>query len=187
LKAVVFVSGASWCLLQGSFWFVIGEACQSHSEPSPQLIVATLQLILGILLWVTALRKWRKLEDLDPPPPQWMSAIGRLSVHQSAGAGALFPLIAVKQWVFTLSAIGVIGEFGSGGWTGAGAYFLFVLATQIFVLVPIVAYAVAPHRANRPLQETQAWLERNNTTIVIAMSLSFGAWFLFKGVTELIG
>jgi hypothetical protein len=188
LKASAFVAdGVTARFVQGVlFGLVIGAACKASPEPGPRLIVSTLLLLVGILLSVTALKQWRQQDDPDAPTPWWMSAIGGLSALKAAGAGALFPVIAVKQWVFTLSAIGVIGEFGPGGAADVGAYLFFVLATQTLVLVPILAFALAPHRAAKPLQATQAWLERNNRAIVMVMSLVFGVWFLFKGITELI-
>jgi hypothetical protein len=188
LKATAFVSGGVTVrLAQGIlFGLVIGGACKANSEPGPRLIVSTLLLTVGILLLATAFRQWREQEDPDAPTPHWMSAVGGLSVLQAVGAGALFPIIAVKQWVFTLSALGVIGEIGPGGAADVGAYLFFVLATQTPVLAPILAFAVAPHRTAKPLRATQAWLERNNRAIVIVMSLVLGAWFLFKGTTGLI-
>jgi len=187
LKAVALVAGGvSVRLVQGIlFGLVIGVACQENSEPGPKLIVSTLLLIVGILLLVTAFKQLRKEDDPDTPAPRWMTAISGFSVLKAVGAGALFPLIAVKQWVFTLSAIGVIGEAGPGGKASVGVYLLFVLATQTLVLAPILAYAVAPQWTAKPLEATRGWLERNNRPIVIGMSLIIGAWFLFKGITGL--
>jgi hypothetical protein len=189
LKAVAFLSGGVGVrLLQGIvFGLVIGAACKSNSAPGPKLIVSTLLLIVCIVLLVTAFQQWRKQEDADAPTPQWMSAMSEVSALKAVGAGALFPVIAVKQWVFTLSAIGVIGEAGLGGAASVGVYLLYVLATQSLVIPPVLAYAVAPHRTAKPLTAMQAWLERNNRGIVIVMSLLIGARFLFKGVTGLIG
>jgi hypothetical protein len=189
LKASAFVSGGVIVrLAQGIlFGLVIGAACKENAEPGPKLVVSTLLLIVGILLFVTALKQWQKQDDPDAPTPQWMSAISGLSAFGAVGAGALFPLIAVKQWVFTLSAIGIIGEAGLSGKASVSVYLLFVLAAQTFALAPILAYAVAPHWAAKPLEATRAWLERNNRAIVIVMSLIIGAWFLFKGLTGLIG
>jgi hypothetical protein len=188
LKASAFVSGGVVVrLVQGILLgLVIGEACKANREPGPRLLVSTLLLIVGILLLVTALKQLRKQDDPDAPPPHWMSVVGGLSALKAFGAGALFPIVAVKQWVFTLSAIGVIGEVGPGGAADVVAYFFFVLATQTLVLAPILAFAVAPRRTAKPLRATQAWLERNNRAIVIVMSLAFGVWFLFKGITGLI-
>jgi hypothetical protein len=186
LKAIAFVSGGvSVRLVQGIlFGLVIGVACQANSEPGPKLIVSTLLLIIGILLLVTAFSQWRQQDGTDTP--QWMIAIRGVSALGAMGAGAIFPLLAVSQWVFTLSAIGVIGEAALSAKVSVGVYLVFVLASQTFGLAPIVAYAVAPHRIGKPLQATQAWLERNNQGIVIVVSLIIGAWFLFKGIRGLI-
>jgi Sap, sulfolipid-1-addressing protein len=188
LKAFAFVAGSVTVrLVQGIlFGLVVGRVCKANSEPGPRLIVSTLLMIVGFLLLVTALRQWRKQDAPDAPTPQWMSAISGLSALKAIGAGAIFPIIAVKQWVFTLSAIGVIGETGQGGLADVGAYLFFVFATQTLVFTPILAFAVAPYRTAKSLQATQAWLERNNRAIVIVMSLVFGVWFLFKGITGLI-
>ena len=95
--------------------------------------------------------------------------------------------VTVKQWVFTLSAIGVIGEAGLGEAANAGLYLFYVLATQTLVLASILVSAVALQQAARPLKAAQTWLEWHNGMIVMIVSLVFGAWFLYKGVTGLIG
>jgi hypothetical protein len=56
-----------------------------------------------------------------------------------------------------------------------------------FLPLIVGASAVAPQRVARPLKAAQSWLERRNRVIVIAVSLVFGVWFLYKGVSELIG
>lgn len=189
LKSAALVTGAILVrLIQGAILGrIIGASCKSYSEPGPRLIVSTLLLTLGILLLVTALRKFRKQDDVDSPPPRWMRAIEGLSLRQAFGAGVLFPMIAVKQWVFTLSAIGVIGQLGPGGLADASAFLFFALATQSLVLAPILAMAVAPHLTAQPLQVIQTWLTKNDRTIVVMMSTIFGAWFSYKGAIGLIG
>jgi hypothetical protein len=189
LKASAFVAGGSSArLVQGIlFGLVFRAACKEYPEAGPRLIVSTLLLVVGILLLVTAFKQWRKEDDPDAPPPRWMTAITGLSALKAVGAGALVVTIAVKQWVFTMSAIGVIGEAGLGGGTNLGLFLFYALATQALVLAPILAKAGAPQRSAQPLKAAQDWLERNNRAIVLVMSLIFGGWFLFKGVSGLIG
>ena len=189
LKALGFVAGGiAVRLVQGLlFGLVLGAAMGASSEDGQRLGVSILLLIVGILLLITAVKKWQKEEDPDAPPPRWMGAISNVSAVRAVGAGTLFVAIAVKQWVFTLSAIGVIGEAELGETASASLYLFYVLATQTLVLVPILVYVVAPQRAARVLKAAQTWLERNNRTIVIPVSLIFGAWFLYKGLTGLIG
>ncbi len=180
--------GVAMRLAQGLlFGLVFGAAMGASSEVGQGLIVSTLLLVVGILLLVTAVKKWQKEEDPDAPSPRWMAAIGELSAFRAVGAGMLFVTIAVKQWVFTLSVIGVIGEAELGGAANAGLYLFYVVATQTLVLPPILAYAVAPQQAARLLQAVQIWLERHNRVIAISVSLVFGVWFSYKGITGLIG
>jgi hypothetical protein len=176
LKAMAFVGGnVAVRLAQGVFFgLIFGTAMAASSEDAQRLGVSTLLLIVGILLLITAVKKWQKEEDPDAPP-KWMSAIGGLSAAKAVGAGALLAMVAVKQWVFTLSAIGLIGEAEPGEAAGTGLYLIYVLATQTLVVLPIVAYAVTPHRAAGPLKAAETWLERHNRVIVITVSVIFGA------------
>ena len=188
-KATAFIAGGvAVRLLQGViFGFVFGRAAEAHPEDGPEVIASTLLLVVSILLLVTAFKKWRKEEDPDEPPPKWMTTITRLSAAKALGAGALFVTIAFKQWVFTLTALDVIAASGLGRSANIGLYLLYTLVTQTLVLIPLLAVAVAPRQAVKPLQAAQAWLERYNRPIVITVSLIFGLWFLYKGITGLMG
>jgi hypothetical protein len=109
-KAAAFAGGAMAVrVVQGLlFGFVFGTATDEYGETGAALIKSTLLLVVGILLLVAAYKKWRKEDDPDAPPPKWMSALSGLSTLKAFGMGALLMAIAVKQWVFTLSAIAVI-------------------------------------------------------------------------------
>lgn len=188
-KAIAFVSGAvAVRLVQGVlFGLVFGAATQAYPEYGPEIIASTLLLVVGILLLIAAYKKWRKQPDPDDPPPQWMTALSGLSTLQAVGAGALIIVISLKQWVFTLTAIDVIGGATLGTVAGVAVYLIYTLATQVLVVLPILAYAVAPQQSAKPVHAAQAWLERNNRPIVIAVSLVFGLWFSYKGISGLIG
>jgi len=188
-KALAFAAGAMTVrLVQGVlFGFVFSEASDASGEGGADLITSTLLLVLGILMLISAVKKWRKEEDPDAPPPKWMATLGGLSTIQALGIGTLLMALSIKQWVFTLSAIAVIeqGELSLAG--SALTYLLFVLAAQSLVLAPILVSAVAPVQAAKLLDAIQGWLERNNRAIIIAASSIFGVWFLWKGIAGLIG
>lgn len=189
LKAIAFMTGGLMVRgLQGIlFGFVFGAADETYPDDGLDLIVATLLLVVGLMLLIAAFKKWRKEEDPEDQPPKWMNKLSDLSAGKALSAGAIYVFVAVKQWVFTLSAIGVIGgaELGSSA-AATGMYLLFVLTTQILVLPPILGYAVAPQKTAQPLQKAQTWLERHNRTIVVTVSLVFGIWFSFKGISGLV-
>lgn len=187
-KAIAFVAGALVVrLAQGIlFGFVFGAAIEAHPDDGADLIASTLLVVVGILLLIAGVKKWRKQADPDDPPPQWMAAIGGFSALTAFGAGMLYLAISIKQWVFTLTAIDIIEGAELAVATQVGLYLIYVLATQVLVLIPIAMVAVAPQRSAKPLAAAQGWLERNNRPIVIAVSLVFGVWFLAKGINGLI-
>lgn len=188
-KAVAFVAGGVVArLAQGVvFGLLLGAAMAANGEEGQQLIASTLLLIVGLLLLITGFRKWRKEEDPDEPPPKWMATISSLSRRRAFSAGALYVVIAVKHWVFTLSAISIISAASLERPLGIGVYLFYVLLTQTLVLPPIMFFALAPERAAKPLQAAQGWLDRHNRVIVIAVSFVFGLWFFYSGITGLTG
>lgn len=187
-KTLAFVSGGVTIrLAQGIlFGLVLGTAMTNSSEGEQLLVTSAFLLVMGVLLLVVAFKKWRKQEDPDTPPSHWITDLNQLSGLRALSAGAVFVTIAIKQWVFTLSAIGIIAAAGLGPPSGVALYLFYILITQMLVLPPILFYALAPERAAKPLQTAQSWLERHNRVIVVTVSLIFGLWFTYKGITGLI-
>jgi hypothetical protein len=187
LKATAFAAGATTVrLIQGVlFGFVFGAAADD-GDGGPGLIASTLLLVVGILMLITAYKKWRKEEDPDEPP-KWMMSLSGLTTPKAFGVGALLMAVAIKQWVFTLSAIAIVQQAGASLAASVLAFLLFVVLAQSLVVGPIIVYAIAPARSAKVLDATQGWLAQNNRVIAIAVSLIFGLWFLWQGITGLLG
>ncbi len=187
-KAIAFVASAVTVrLVQGAiFGLLFRSAVEAESAAGLQLIAPMLLTVVGILLLVNGVKKVRKEEDSEDSEPKWMSRLSDLTVLKAAGGGALLMLVAVKQWVFTLSALAVIEEAQPGLTAGIALYLLFVAATQVLMALPIIAFAVAPEKSARPLAAAQGWLQRHNRVIMIVVSFVFGAWFLYQGVSSLL-
>jgi hypothetical protein len=189
LKGAAFVGGAiAVRLAQGIvFGYVFSSDPAATSETGANLVVSTLLIVLGVLMLITAFRKWDKEDDPDAPPPKWLAALGGLSALKAFGMGAALVAIAAKQWVFTLSAIGVIGKAQLAPPASIGLFLFYALAVQALALIAVIAYAVAPRPAGRVIARACEWLERNDRRILIAFSLIFGLFFLFKGIAGLAG
>ena len=67
------------------------------------------------------------------------------------------------------------------------AFAFFVLGSMLLVLLPILLSAIAPQPSAQILGKAMGFLERYNRPITIGASLIFGLWFLYKGVTGLMG
>lgn len=186
-KASAFAAGATLVrLLQGALFGLVLNGGDDAGEESG-VIAATLLLVVGILMLIAAYKKWRKEEDPDGPPPKWMSALNGLSTIKAFGIGALLMTVAVKQWVFTLSALALIDAGQVETAASVLLFVIFTVAAQSLILAPIIVAAVAPKQSTKLLDAAQGFLERHNRVITIAVSLIFGVWFFWKGVTGLMG
>jgi Sap, sulfolipid-1-addressing protein len=189
LKAGAFVLGMTLTrLLQGVlFGTIIGASSDAEAaDGGKSPFVSTLLLVVGILLLVAAYRKWAKDADPDEPPPKWMQSIEQLAPLKALGMGALLVAIAVKLWVFTLSAIGVISAAELGLTAGAVAYLIYIALAQLPLIVAVVAYSAAPAAMGPVLKRAIDWLMDNNRPISIAVSLIFGIYFTWTGISSLL-
>ena len=190
LKASAYVGGMTTMrLLQGLVFGLIltGSASATASESSGKgPIVSTLLLVLGIFFLITAYKQWRKNDDPDAPPPKWLAMIDSLTPLKAFGIGFGLMLIGAKFWVFTLTAIAVIGEAKLGQPSSTIVYLLFVLLAESLLLIPILVRLVLPGQSKAFLDGTSDWLTRHNRVIVIVVSLVFGLLFLYQGASGLL-
>lgn len=187
-KAIaLMMGGLSIRLLQGLLFNVIFTEVNEEYPGGDDLIVSTLLLVLGIFLLHTAIKKWNKEEDPDAPPPQWMSNLDNITAIKAAGMGALYVLISPKQWLFTQIAIGMISDSELSFLSNVLLYLFYIIATQVFVLVPTLMMVISPEQAIKPIKTLHTWLTRHSTTILIAMSLLLGIYCIYLGITGLIG
>jgi hypothetical protein len=190
IKAAAFAAGAMTVrLLQGLLvGYIFATAEDAGREAGPDLIASTVLLVVGVFLVITAVGAALRMgDDSEAPPPKWMTALHRVSAPAAFGIGAGMMLFAMKQWIFTLSALAVI-EKGQVGVKGSVfAYLFFVVAAQSLMLTPIISQAVASTRSAKSREALQGWLERHNRKIAVVASLIFGTWFIWKGATDLLG
>ena len=127
--AAAFVAGTTVVrLAQGAlFGFLLADAPGSGGGEGPGPVAATLLLVLGILLWVTAVRTLLKEEDSDAPPPAWMARLREATPLAAFAVGAGLIAVATKQWVFTLSALGMIAQASLDSGYAALAYLIFMI------------------------------------------------------------
>lgn len=186
LKAIAFVTGMTLVrLAQGLlFGFVFAPDTTAEAQGIPW-VRATLLTVLGLLLLITAFRKWAKEPDPDAPPPRWLTMFDTLTPGRALLMGAGLVLIAAKLWVFTLGALSVIREAqleeSAFIW-----YLIYVLLAQSLLIAAILVRLLFPSRATSWLDKTSDWLDKHNDTIVIVVSLVFGVLFLYQGVSAFL-
>ncbi len=190
LKAIAFVLGMTLArLAQGILFQLVitgGSGDPADANPNLSTIKSTLLLVLGLLLLITAYKKWGKEPDPDAPPPKWLAMLDGLTPWRALLFGAGFILIAAKLWVFTLSALSVIDEAQLGQRETLFAFLGYILLAQSLLIIPILIRLILPGRASRWLESFGDWLEKHNDRIVMVVSLVFGLLFLYQGLTGLL-
>src|SRR4051812_22144447 len=189
LKASAYVGGMTAIrLVQGAiFGPVLNGSDKRGSSNELKTIVSVLLLVIGIVMLATAGMLLLKGEDPDAPPPRWMKMIDSISPIVAFGIGAVWLLFSPKPWVFMLSSLAVIQEAGLETAQSILAFLIFVFGAEILLIVPIIVCAVAPKRSDALLTTAVDWLEQYSRVIVIVVSLTFGTFFLWKGISALLG
>lgn len=184
LAALAWVAGATTVrLVQGAaFGLVLSSDDALSSDGGPGPIASTLLFVAGLLFLLTAVKSLIGDDDPDAPPPRWMTAIDGLSPARSYlfGAGAM--VIGVKFWVFTLSALAVIGDADLGQPAATITFLAFaVLASSAQLALIAVAFA-APRRAEVVLGRVSDWLTAHNRELMVVIGAVFGTWFILKAI-----
>ncbi|MFG1815434.1 GAP family protein [Kribbella sp. NPDC049174] len=147
--------------------------------------VDLLQLAVGVLFAVLAVRYWRRRPEPGAPPPRpaivdrivTMSALGLVLT----GAGAV--LANFKNLPLVLSAGSYIGGAGLGTASAIGAVVVFVVVASLTVLVPLLAIAVTgAEKSARTLKSVETWLLTNLNTITIVLLTVLSAVMIGNGL-----
>lgn len=159
---------------------VIPESDPDASKP----IAGTVELLLGVLLLVLALRQWRSRPKAGEQPklPAWMNAIDQLNAGRGFLLGFALAAVNPKNLLLAASAGVAIGTAGLGLGQIVVVALVFVLIAAITVLGPVVAYLVASARLAGPLDSLRVWLVHNNATIMTVLLLVIGVAVIGKGI-----
>lgn len=184
VTALAWVAGATIVrLAQGVlFGLVLGSDDVSTGDTGPGPVASTLLLVAALLFLVTAVKHLIGDDDPDAPPPRWMSAIDDLSPVRALVFGAAAMVVGVKFWVFTMSAIAVIGDADLGQPEAAITFLVFVVLASSAQLTLIGVAYVAPRRSEAVLARTSGWLTDHNRQLMVAIGFVFGVWFLVKAL-----
>ncbi len=163
-----------------------GGAATDDGEPSTTASV--IQLVLGLLLLLVAVKQWRSRPRRGETPelPKWMAAIDSFTAWKAAGLA--FVLAAVNPKNLTLALAGGVtiasGDLSSGETWVAIAVFVVIASSSVGL--PVLGYLVARSRMQHPLDELRVWLTDNNATVMAVLMLVLGVATIGKGLGALI-
>ena len=146
-----------------------------------------LRTLLGALLLVAAIRKWRQRvpSGQEPTPPKWMSGFQDSAPGKAAVLGFLLGGINPKNLMLTLGAAATLGAGGlssSDLWITGIAY---VVVASVTVLVPMGIYILMRSKADELLANLGEWMKSNSDAITTVVLVIFGVKLLLGGLAGL--
>ncbi|HEX5439776.1 MAG TPA: GAP family protein [Ktedonobacterales bacterium] len=184
-EAIAFVSGIVVVkILQGLiFGTIFGAYDVSHHRSEIEaIIVTTLLIVVGLLMWMAALKLFIQGDDPDGPPPAWTRMVSAITPLKAFGLGTALVTTSSRSWLFTLAAIGIITQADLGPALSILAYLLYIAGTISLVATPIVLSISSARQFNA----VAYWLQKHDRVVMIVASLIVGAFFIWTGVSSLL-
>ena len=169
----------------GGIALVVTDAAESADTSGPRTIVAVLKIVLGMVLLVLAWRGFRSRPrpGEEAPLPKWMAALDRFTPGRSLAVAALFGGIKPKNLILTATAAAGIAKSDLGSTQQLVVLLLLVLVASSGIIAPVAVYfLMGEEKAARVLDGWKAWLQANNSAVMIVLFVVFGVVLLGKGI-----
>src|SRR5262249_1058375 len=138
--ACAFVGGiTAMRLLQGAVFGTVSIAYITRQTGRTEaIVVSTVLLATGLLMWATALRQLLAPHEPGALIAKWMTLFTALTPIRAFGLGALLVITSGRSWLFLLSAIGLIGQADLNTAQSIVAFLVYVLGAELLLIAPIL-------------------------------------------------
>lgn len=165
-------------------FMLLASVLPTRDSGAGRPIHGVIQLVLGILLVLLAIRRWRGRPrgEEKPTMPKWMRRIDSLGFPGALALGFALSGLNPKNLIMSASAGVTIGGAGLAVGASAVVAVVYVVLAACTVAAPVIAYLAAPGRVAAPLDALRGWLERQNALIMAVLLLVIGVVVIGKGI-----
>ena len=151
------------------------------------LVAAVINMVVGVLLGVLALRQWRGRHARGDRVelPKWMAEVDSMMPSKALVLGLLLSAVVPKNLLLALSAGVIVREAGLTVGEASVVIVGFTAIATSTVAIPVVAHLVAPARMRGPFESLREWLVENNVTIMVLLLLLIGVVMIGNGIANL--
>lgn len=167
--------------------FTLLAAVIPATDPSvAHPISGIIQLVLGALLLLLAVKQWRSRpkKGQQPTLPKWMNAIDSMTAARGLVLGFILSAVNPKNLMMAIAAGLAVGGAGIPWWQQLIAIVIFVVIAACSVAIPVIAYLIAAEKMRPPLGRLHTWLADNNATIMAVLLLVIGVVVIGKGIGQ---
>jgi threonine/homoserine/homoserine lactone efflux protein len=171
-------------VLAVTVFVLLSSVLPDTGDDGSQPVKAVIQLVLGALLLLLAVRQWRGRPKAgeEPALPKWMQAIDRIRFATAFGLGFLLSAINPKNLLMAAAAGVAVGSAALATGEVVVVIAVFTVIAASTVLVPVVAYLIASARLRGPLDALRTWLAKENAVIMAVLLLVIGVSLIGKGI-----
>jgi threonine/homoserine/homoserine lactone efflux protein len=171
----------------GAIVLAVAGGANANEDGEPATWVGVLQLVLGALLLVVALRQWRGRPHGGQAAalPKWMRTIDGFTPARSLAIGAALSGINPKNLLLTAGAASAIAQTGVDTGEQAIALAVFILVATLGPGVPVALYFALGDRAKTILDDLKEWMAANNAAIMAVLCLVIGAKLIGDAIGSL--
>jgi hypothetical protein len=151
------------------------------------LVAAVINMVVGVLLVVLALRQWRGRHARGDRVglPKWVAEVDSMMPSKALVLGLLLSAVVPKNLLLALSAGVIVREAGLTVGEASVVIVGFTAIATSTVAIPVVAHLVAPARMRGPFESLREWLVENNVTIMVLLLLLIGVVMIGNGIANL--
>lgn len=126
------------------------------------------------------------LDSAPPGTPRWLTRLKHISPGTAAAVGVALTLINPKVLAACATAGVAIGSAGLGPAAGVVFVAYFTLLAGSTAAVPVLAYTVWSHRADRALERFNSWLAHRQVGLTTGLLIVIGLALLSAGLREVL-
>lgn len=164
---------------------LLSSVLPEESEDSSKPVLGVVQVLLGALLVLLAVKQWRgrPRDGAEAAMPKWMQQIDGMSFVSALGLGLLLSGVNPKNLLLGASAGLSLGDADLSGGETALSIVVFTVLAGSTVLVPVVGFLLASEKLRQPLDRLRDWLQAENAVIMTVLLLVLGVVVIGKGLT----
>jgi threonine/homoserine/homoserine lactone efflux protein len=153
-------------------------------DPGSSPVVSFVKLVLGIVLVLSGLRRWRRHrnEGGEPSLPGWMQRFDEATPALSVSAGFLISVVEPLTLAFAVDAGLSIAQADVSFVSSLVVLAVFVVVATVTNTALLLIYLASATRAQRKLTSVRGWIHANHERLTVALLFVLGAILIGRGV-----